>query len=164
MANVFDKVVDFLNTPLPGTKKKEKGEADSGSAAAKSAPAAVTSAKTEGEARDIQREMRERDLELRRRQQKAEAEERRQLIEARRELREMRRKYEAEMAKEAEAHAKAEEWTHTVAPGDTLSAIASRYYGDAGRWPEIYEANKGKIKNPNLIYPGQTFIIPDDED
>jgi nucleoid-associated protein YgaU len=41
-----------------------------------------------------------------------------------------------------------------------LSKIAQREYGDAGDWRKIYEANKDTIKNPDLIYPGQTFIIP----
>ena len=48
--------------------------------------------------------------------------------------------------------------THTVVRGDTLSAIAKRYYGDARWYPAIAEANK--ISNPNLIYPGQKLIIP----
>jgi nucleoid-associated protein YgaU len=50
--------------------------------------------------------------------------------------------------------------TYTVKSGDTLSKIAQREYGDAGDWRRIYEANKDTIKNPDLIYPGQTFIIP----
>lgn len=50
--------------------------------------------------------------------------------------------------------------TYTVKAGDTLSKIAQREYGNAGDWKRIYEANKDTIKNPDLIYPGQTFIIP----
>lgn len=50
--------------------------------------------------------------------------------------------------------------TYTVKSGDTLSKIAQREYGNAGDWRKIYEANKDTIKNPDLIYPGQTFIIP----
>ena len=50
---------------------------------------------------------------------------------------------------------------YTVKKGDSLSAIARQVYGDAGKWKKIYEANKGVIGgNPNLIYPGQTYIIP----
>ncbi len=52
------------------------------------------------------------------------------------------------------------EKTYTVVAGDTLSNIAKREYGDAGEWKRIYEANKDTIKNPDLIYPGQTFKIP----
>lgn len=54
----------------------------------------------------------------------------------------------------------AERRTYTVKSGDTLSKIAQREYGNAGDWRKIYEANKDEIKNPDLIYPGQTFIIP----
>ena len=53
------------------------------------------------------------------------------------------------------------ERTYTVVAGDTLSKIAKREYGDAGQWKRIYEANKDAIKNPDLIYPGQTFKIPE---
>jgi nucleoid-associated protein YgaU len=52
------------------------------------------------------------------------------------------------------------EHTYTVVAGDTLSKIAKREYGDASKWHAIYEANKDTIKNPDLIYPGQTFKIP----
>jgi nucleoid-associated protein YgaU len=53
------------------------------------------------------------------------------------------------------------ERTYTVVSGDTLSKIAQREYGDASQWKRIYEANKDTIKNPDLIYPGQTFKIPE---
>lgn len=58
------------------------------------------------------------------------------------------------------APAKESQRTYTVKAGDTLSKIAQREYGKAGDWKRIYEANKETIKNPDLIYPGQTFIIP----
>ena len=51
--------------------------------------------------------------------------------------------------------------TYTVAKGDSLSKIAAKFYGDANKWRKIHEANKQLIKNPDLIYPGQTFTIPD---
>ncbi|MEB3238281.1 MAG: C39 family peptidase [Candidatus Sericytochromatia bacterium] len=50
--------------------------------------------------------------------------------------------------------------TVTVSRGDTLWAIAARELGDGRRWREIHEANRGLIKDPNLIYPGQKFVIP----
>ena len=53
-----------------------------------------------------------------------------------------------------------QERTYTVVAGDTLSKIAKREYGDASKWHRIYDANKDTIKNPDLIYPGQTFKIP----
>ena len=51
--------------------------------------------------------------------------------------------------------------TYTVVKGDSLSKIAKQFYGNANQWKKIYEANKDVIKNPDLIYPGQTFKIPD---
>ena len=51
--------------------------------------------------------------------------------------------------------------TYTVKSGDCLSAIARAVYGDASKWNKIYEANKSVIGgNPNLIFPGQKFTIP----
>ena len=50
---------------------------------------------------------------------------------------------------------------YTVVKGDSLSKIAKHLYGDAQKWRKIYEANRDQIKNPDLIYPGQTFTIPD---
>lgn len=49
---------------------------------------------------------------------------------------------------------------HTVERGDTLSAIAKKFYGDANKYPQIFEANKPMLKDPNLIYPGQVLRIP----
>lgn len=51
--------------------------------------------------------------------------------------------------------------TYTVVKGDCLWNIAKRFYGDGSKYPIIYNANKDKIKNPNLIYPGQVLLIPD---
>lgn len=50
--------------------------------------------------------------------------------------------------------------THTVKSGESLSLIAKKYYGDASKWHAIYDANKDKIKNPDVIQPNQTFTIP----
>lgn len=47
---------------------------------------------------------------------------------------------------------------YTVKAGDTLSKIAAHYYGSASLFPLIATANK--IKNPNLIKPGQVLTIP----
>lgn len=52
--------------------------------------------------------------------------------------------------------------TYTVKSGDSLSKIAKNLYGDAQQWHKIHEANKDKISDPNLIQPGQEFIIPRD--
>jgi nucleoid-associated protein YgaU len=51
--------------------------------------------------------------------------------------------------------------SYTVVKGDSLSQIAKHLYGDAQKWRKIYDANRDQIKNPDLIYPGQTFTIPD---
>jgi len=50
--------------------------------------------------------------------------------------------------------------TYTVVSGDSLSKIAKREYGDAQKWKAIYEANRDKISNPDLIHPGQVLTIP----
>lgn len=50
--------------------------------------------------------------------------------------------------------------TYTVESGDCLWNIAKKYYGNGAQYTKIYNANKGKIKNPNLIYPGQVLTIP----
>lgn len=48
--------------------------------------------------------------------------------------------------------------TYTVKRGDTLWAIAKKYYGNGAKYPKI--ATASKIKNPNLIYVGQKLTIP----
>jgi nucleoid-associated protein YgaU len=50
--------------------------------------------------------------------------------------------------------------TVVVEKGDSLSKIAKREYGDANKWRQIFEANRDIIKDPDLIYPGQTLRIP----
>jgi|SRR5690606_2308561 len=49
---------------------------------------------------------------------------------------------------------------HTVEKGDTLSKIAKAVYGDAMKYPVIFEANKPMLKHPDKIYPGQVLRIP----
>ena len=50
--------------------------------------------------------------------------------------------------------------TYTVVSGDSLSKIAKHFYGDANQWKKIFDANTDKIKNPDLIHPGQVLTIP----
>ena len=50
--------------------------------------------------------------------------------------------------------------TVTVKKGDNLSKIAKRELGDANKWPTIFEANRDKISNPDLIQPGQVLTLP----
>lgn len=49
---------------------------------------------------------------------------------------------------------------YEVKRGDTLSKIAKQYYGNAMKYPVIFEANKPMLKDPDLIYPGQVLRIP----
>ena len=49
---------------------------------------------------------------------------------------------------------------YTVEKGDTLSAIAKKHYGSAGKYMAIFEANKPMLKDPDHIYPGQVLRIP----
>jgi nucleoid-associated protein YgaU len=49
---------------------------------------------------------------------------------------------------------------YTVVSGDTLSGIANKYYGDANRWPIIFEANRHQLQDPDHIFPGQVLRIP----
>ena len=46
--------------------------------------------------------------------------------------------------------------------GDSLSKIAKRLYGDANQWKRIFEANRDRIKDPDLIQPGWKLRIPRD--
>ena len=50
--------------------------------------------------------------------------------------------------------------TYTVQKDDTLQKIAKKYYGSYGAWLKIYNANKEKIKNPNLLKSGTVITIP----
>lgn len=53
---------------------------------------------------------------------------------------------------------------YEVKKGDSLSKIAKEFYGNAMKYPVIFEANKPMLKDPNLIYPGQVLRIPPIED
>jgi len=52
------------------------------------------------------------------------------------------------------------EQTYTVQAGDTLSAIAKKYLGDADAYPEIFNANRDQLTDPDKIKPGQVLKIP----
>ncbi len=49
---------------------------------------------------------------------------------------------------------------YTVQSGDTLGKIAKEMYGNAGKYPVIFEANQPMLDNPDKIYPGQVLRIP----
>jgi nucleoid-associated protein YgaU len=50
--------------------------------------------------------------------------------------------------------------TYVVQAGDSLSAISEKIYGDAKHWTTIFEHNKDKISDPDVIHPGQELVIP----
>jgi nucleoid-associated protein YgaU len=49
---------------------------------------------------------------------------------------------------------------HAVVSGDTLGKIAKKYYGNAMKYPVIFEANKPMLSHPDKIYVGQVLRIP----
>lgn len=49
---------------------------------------------------------------------------------------------------------------YTVVKGDTLSKIAKQHYGNANKYPVIFEANRPMLSDPDKIYPGQVLRIP----
>ncbi len=55
---------------------------------------------------------------------------------------------------------KAEVEFYIIQKGDTLSAIAKHFYGNANDYPRIFDANREVIKDANLIFPGQKIRIP----
>jgi hypothetical protein len=51
--------------------------------------------------------------------------------------------------------------THTVQAGDTLSAIAKRYLGDANAYMDIFNLNRDQLTDPDKIKPGQILKLPE---
>jgi nucleoid-associated protein YgaU len=51
---------------------------------------------------------------------------------------------------------------YVIERGDTLSHIARRYYGNANKWPRLFEANREVIQDPDKIFPGQKIRVPID--
>ena len=50
--------------------------------------------------------------------------------------------------------------THVVQPGESLSKLAQRYLGSPQRWRELYDANRERISNPDVVEPGVELVIP----
>ncbi|MGH9903764.1 MAG: LysM peptidoglycan-binding domain-containing protein [Pyrinomonadaceae bacterium] len=50
--------------------------------------------------------------------------------------------------------------TYTVQPGDTLSKISQRFYGDAAKHMDIFYANRDKVDDPDKLQVGQELTIP----
>ena len=49
---------------------------------------------------------------------------------------------------------------YVIKSGDTLGRIAKQFLGSANKYPEIFEANRVVIEDPDKIYPGQKIRIP----
>ncbi|MDD5166518.1 MAG: LysM peptidoglycan-binding domain-containing protein [Candidatus Omnitrophica bacterium] len=49
---------------------------------------------------------------------------------------------------------------YKVQKGDTLQKISKKFYGTTKKWNKIYDANRGILKGPNKLYPGQTIDVP----
>src|SRR3954451_8398182 len=49
---------------------------------------------------------------------------------------------------------------YTVKAGDSLSKISREFYGNAGEYMKIFEANRDKLSDPDKIQPGQELVIP----
>ena len=58
------------------------------------------------------------------------------------------------------ARSSVESKMYTVQKGDTLSEIAEKFYGESSKYPQIFEANRPMLKDPDEIYPGQVLRIP----
>jgi len=49
---------------------------------------------------------------------------------------------------------------YVIQQGDTLSALARRFYGDGGQYMKLFDANREVIKHPDSIFVGQKIRIP----
>ena len=54
--------------------------------------------------------------------------------------------------------------SYTVTSGDSLSEISRQFYGDPSEYMRIFYANRGILKDPDMIQPGQVLVIPPDDD
>ena len=68
--------------------------------------------------------------------------------------------WENEVAADVKAERTDIHGIHTVKPGESLSKIAKTHLDDANRYMDIFNANKDKLKDPNMIHPGQELVIP----
>lgn len=147
---ILGRVVDAVSS------RDEKEEAEA--AKAEAARATATAARTAAEKRAA--EAKARAAEVRAAAAEKEA------AEAKSKLEQMKREQARQEAMERVAEIRekvamaAQKRTYVVKSGDSLSKIAKELLGDANRWPEIFEANRDQIKDPNLIYPGQELKIP----
>jgi nucleoid-associated protein YgaU len=147
--SILDKVIDAVSS------RDEKEEAEE---AKKEAEAAKRKAALEAAKRQAaEAKARAAEAKAKKAEEEAAAEAKAKVEAAKREAQLRAAKERAAKARELAA-AKAR--TYVVQPGDSLSKIAKEVLGDASRWPEIFEANKDQIKDPNLIHPGQELKMP----
>jgi LysM repeat protein len=57
-------------------------------------------------------------------------------------------------------HASPASRSYTVRPGDTLSSIAQRFYGNPADWRWLYQVNRSVVRDPNVIRPGEVLNVP----
>jgi nucleoid-associated protein YgaU len=69
----------------------------------------------------------------------------------------------AEVLQEETANPDFQVAMRTVQPGNTLWAIARERFGKGIMYVLVFEANRDRIRNPDLIYPGQVFVLPTTE-
>jgi len=144
-------------------RKAKEAEAKEKAAEAE-AKRKAAEAEAKRRAAEAEAERRKAEAEAKRRAEEAEAKRKAEEAEAKKAAEaEAKKAAEAEAKKAAEAEAASAEAgrIYVVKPGDTLSHIALEMYGNAGRWREIFEANRDVIKKPNLIRPGWKLRIPD---
>jgi LysM repeat protein len=139
--------------------KKRQAEAKKAADAAKKAELEKKLAEMEKKAREAEAEAKRREERAKKQAALREAR-RKRLAEARKKAAAAKAAADKKVAEEAAAAAAAAR-KYVVQAGDTLSAIALEFYGNANDWRKIHEANKDIIKNPGLIYPGQEFTIPE---
>jgi len=68
--------------------------------------------------------------------------------------------WESEVAADVRAERSDIHGVHVVKSGESLSKIAKVHLDDANRYMDIFNANKDKLKSPDLIHPGQELVIP----
>lgn len=68
--------------------------------------------------------------------------------------------WEAEVSADVKSERTDIHGIHVVKPGESLSKIAKTHLDDANRYMDIFNANKDKLKDPNMIQPGQELVIP----
>ena len=146
-------------------RQAQQAKAAEARAAAERKREETARAEAERKAREAEAKKKAAEAEAKRKAMEAEAARREAEAQAARRKAEAEAQRKAEQAeikrRAAEAAAQEAERIYVVKPGDTLSHIALAMYGNAGRWREIFEANRDIIDKPNLIRPGWKLRIPE---